>query len=77
MKLFSIFGLSNFLNANELYLEPGLQIELVPKMFTSKKSDILVEDDGTFKNPFRKLADRFDFTFGDGQITKNNQVWTL
>ena len=77
MRPFLIFEFFNFFNANKLYLEPGLEIRLVPKIFTSKKSDILVEDDGKFKNPFRKLADRFDYIFGDGQITKNNQIWTL
>ena len=77
MRTFLIFEFVNFLNGNELYLEPGLEIRLVPKMFSSKKSDILIEDDGKFKNPFRKLADRFDYTFGDGQITVNNRVWAL
>ena len=77
MRTFLIFEFVNFLNGNELYLEPGLEIRLVPKMFSSKKSDILIEDDGKFKNPFRKLADRFDYTFGDGQITINHRVWAL
>jgi len=77
MRPFLIFEFVNFLNANELYLEPGLEIRLVPKIFSSKKSDILIENDGKFKNPFRKLANRFEYTFGDGQITRNNRVWTL
>ena len=77
MRLFLIFEFVNFLNANELYLEPGLEIRLIPKIFSSKKSEILIEDDGKFKNPFRKLADRFDYTFDDGLITRNNRVWTL
>ena len=77
MRTFIIFEFVIFLNGNELYLEPGLEIRLVPKMFSSKKSDILIEDDGKFKNPFRKLADRFDYTYGDGRITVNNRVWAL
>ena len=74
---FLIFEFVNFLNANELYLEPGIEIRLIPKIFSSKKSEILIADDGKFKNPFRKLADRFDYTFDDGKITRNNRVWTL
>ena len=77
MRPFLIFEFVNFFNANELYLEPGLEIRLIPKIFSSKKSEILIEDDGKFKNPFRKLADRFDYTFDDGLITRNNRVWTL
>ena len=77
MRPFLIFEFVNFLNANELYLEPGLEIRLIPKIFSSKKSEILIEDDGKFKNPFRKLSDRFDYTFDDGLIRRNNRVWTL
>jgi len=77
MRPFLIFEFVNFLNANEFYLEPGLEIRLIPKIFASKKSEILIEDDGKFKNPFRKLADRFDYTFDNGLITRNNRVWTL